>query len=200
MSLSDTPAAALSPAQLKASLWADADRRVYALVRGRCIAGLAERLEQAQGDAELEDFDCLRPGALSAAERAAAPWLVQLRRDSALTDWLLFAADRDHGAGTGSIDGGWGLVVRSALPFLAMRAHARELGRARLPDGAEIALEWMDPEVLQALLASAAPDQLDRVFAGIDEMIVAGAAQWRHASAALGQLQWQQSAVQGDSP
>jgi hypothetical protein len=193
----DAPAAALSPAQLKAALWSDADQRVYALVRGRCIAGLPARLDQAQADAELDDFDCLRPGALSAAERAAAPWLVQLKRDSALTDWLLFAAERDHGA---QREGGWGLIVRSALPFLALRAHARELCQARLPDGRTIALEWMDPEVLQALLASAAPDQLDRVFAGVDELVIAGATQWRHASAALGQLQWRTSAVQGDSP
>lgn len=199
MTRSDSPAATLSPAQLKAALWSDADQRVYALVRGRCIADLPARLEQAQAGDELDDFDCLRPGALSAAERAAAPWLVQLKRDSALTDWLLFAADRDHGAAAGR-EGGWGLIARSALPFLALRAHARELGRARLPDGREIALEWMDPEVLQALLASAAPDQLDRAFAGVDEFIVAGAAQWRHASAALGQLQWRASVVQSDSP
>src|SRR5690349_13239455 len=78
----------LSPAQLLSSLFADPRLRVYGMVLGTRVTDLPQRLAQA-GDL---DYHCLVPGALGAAQRLRAPYLVELRPDAAFTRWLLLEA------------------------------------------------------------------------------------------------------------
>jgi hypothetical protein len=148
------PANAWSLAQQRESLWADAQQRVYALMVASKVPGLRERL--AHGG--VDDWDGLWTGELDADERAAAPLLVTLRRVSSFTDWLLGEA--------GGSFAGWGAIAQSRLPFLAMRAHSRVLCKAQLPNGQAIRVNWMDPEVMEALLPVASPEQLQRVYRG----------------------------------
>jgi len=82
-------ASTLSLPQQREWLWADARQRVYALMVTSKVPGLRERL--AQGG--VDDWDGLWTGELEADERAAAPLLVTLRRDSPFTDWLQEAYD-----------------------------------------------------------------------------------------------------------
>lgn len=166
-----TPSSTLSLAQQRESLWSDASRRVYAAIVAARVPGLRERL--AQGD--VDDWDGLWTGELDAEERAAAPVLVTLKRESAFTDWLLTEAALSCGA--------WGVIVQSRLSFLAMRMHGRALCKAQLPNGQAIRIDWMDPEVMEALLPMAAPDQLQRVYAGCDTLITLGADRWTRWSA-----------------
>ena len=161
-----SPLNTLSPEQQRESLWSDARHRVYALVVSTKVPGLRERL--AQGD--VDDWDGLWTGELDADERAAAPVLATLKRQSAFTDWLLFEAAASFAA--------WGVVAQSRLPFLAMRTHARALCKAQLPNGQAIRVDWMDPEVMEALLPVAAPDQLQRVYAGFDTLVTMSADRW----------------------
>lgn len=169
----------LAAAQHKAALWADAGQAVYAVVMGTRVPGLPARL--AAAGAEVVDHDCLLPGALAPAQQQAAPYLVQLQRDSAFTDWLLFEA--------AAALGDWGLLVRSPARLLALRNHLRQWLQARLPTGETIALDWMDPPVLQALLPHFASGALAAFFGPVQALTVPGPRAWHHAELALGALQ-----------
>lgn len=177
------PASALSLAQQRDSLWADVRQRVYALMLATRIPGLRERL--AQGD--VDDWDGLWTGELDAEERAAAPVIVTLKRESAFTDWLFDEAVASFG--------GWGVIAQSRLPFLAMRTHGRALCKARLPNGQSIRIDWMDPEIVEAVLAVAAPDQLQRVYAGFDTLVTVAPDRWTRWSLSGAQLMRQVTGV-----
>ena len=170
-------AAALSPEQLLSGLWADARLRVYAMVLGSRMAGLPDRLAQADN----LDYHCLVPGALNAAQRVRAPYLVELRRDSPFSRWLLLEA------AAGFAD--WGVVARSSARLLDVRSHARELRTAVSPEGQIFRLDWMDPVVLDLLLGAATPDQLQTIFGRFDALTVTMPQRWREYRLAAGRLQ-----------
>ena len=160
------PTRTLSLAQQRESLWADPRQRVYALILAAKIPGLRARL--AAGD--VGDWDGLWTGELDAEERAAAPVLVTLKRTSPFTDWLFAEAAQGFS--------GWGAIAQSRLPFLAMRMHGRALCKGQLPNGQAIRIDWMDPDVMEALLPVAAPDQLQRVYAGFEALITIAPKRW----------------------
>jgi hypothetical protein len=170
------PTRTVSLAQQRESLWADARQQVYALMVTPKVPGLRERL--AQGD--VDDWDSLWTGELDPEDRAAAPLLVTLKRESAFTDWLLAEAAPGFGP--------WGALAQSRLPFLAMRAHARALCKAQLPNGHSIRVDWMDPEIMEALLPLAAKDQLERIYAGFDSLHTLSAQHWTRWSVSAAQL------------
>ena len=178
---------ALSSAQLKSGLWADNLLQVYALVVGRQIGGLPERLAEADAAAQLASYDCLWPGALSPARRQQAPFLVRLKQQSEFTDWLL----NEAAAGFGE----WGVILRSNRSFLAMRSHCREGSKARLPGGQDIALEWMDPAVLRALLPLAPNDQVEELLSPFDSLVITGARAWTFCTQKFGRLTMQEQPV-----
>jgi len=170
-------APAQSAQQLKSRLWADSRQNVHALVMGSRVPDLPTVLAAA----DVIDHDCLRPGALSRAEQLRAAYLVQLKPESAFTDWLLFEA-------AGSLSD-WGLVAVSGAPRLQLRSHWRGLAEAQLPEGEHIALEWMDPEILWALLPLMDNAGLARFFGPVSTFVQTGAEDWRHARFDFGGLQ-----------
>ncbi|MBB1163165.1 DUF4123 domain-containing protein [Aquariibacter albus] len=170
------PPSALTPAQLKAGLWADARLRVHAVVMGQRVPDLPTRLAAADGLLH----ECLLPGALEPARRRQAPHLVTLGPDAPLTDWLLFEA----AAGLGD----WGLLVLAEAPRLALRQHLRQLLKARLPQGPVIDLDWMDPAVLDCLLPALDPAGCRAFFGPVRSFVVPAATEWRHYEAPLGTL------------
>lgn len=173
--------AALSAAQHKAALWNDAALNVYAVVMGSRVVGLPARLEQAEASPPGLETHCLRAGALSPAEQAAAAHLVRLPPESAFTDWLLGEAAAGHGD--------WGVLARSRLGTIAMRSHARALCQAQTATGEAIKLDWMDPAVLRLLLPLAPPEQLRQIFEPLDSLSILEATRWTHFRLALGRLQ-----------
>jgi hypothetical protein len=184
MAATEPPLApALSLAQRRESLWADARQRVYALMVTRKVPGLRERLAQA----DVDDWDGLWTGELDSEDRAAAPLLVTLKRESAFTDWLLAEAAQGFN--------NWGALAQSPLPFLQMRAHARALCKAQLPNGQAIRVDWMDPEVIEALLPVAPADQLERVYAGLDTLVTLQPDRWTRWSMSAAQLMRETSGV-----
>jgi hypothetical protein len=167
MSDPDTPTlGVLSLDQQREMLWSDARNTVYAVILSARIPGLRARMTQ---DA-VDDWDVLWTGELDPEERARAPVLVTLRRDSPFTDWLLGEAAAEFGP--------WGAIAASSLPFLAMRMHGRALCKAQLPNGQAIRIDWMDPEVMEALLPVATPDQLQGVFSGVDALVTLASDRW----------------------
>jgi hypothetical protein len=187
MNLAAAPsAAALSAAQLLSGLWADERLKVYALVLGTRVGDLAARLAQ---DGKLP-YHCLVPGALDAARRQRAPYLVELKPASPFSRWLLL----DAAAGLGE----WGVVARSAARLIEVRSHARALRQAVGPEQPLFRLDWMDPPVLDLLLASATPDQLPGVFGPLESLTVVAPGQWREYRVEAGRLQFRRVDVLKD--
>jgi|GEM_PF-956950 len=177
----DTPALTLDPAQLKSQLWADPAQRVHAVLMGSRLPGLMERLHGELAANELEDFDCLVPGALSAAQQAEAPYLVRLRAGTAFTDWLLFEACPSLGD--------WGVLATSAVHMTALRSHLRALREARLPNGSIITLDWMDPAVMRLLLPLFDASALTAFMGPVISWVIPGNGQWTLVRAAMGRLE-----------
>lgn len=176
---------ALSRAQLQSALWIDKRLHVYALLMGSRIAGIAERL----ASADVADWHCLVPGALTPAQAAAAPYQVELRRASSFTDWLLFEASAGFGE--------WGVLALSSARGLQMRGHARALCQAVAPDGRILRIDWMDPALLRLLLPLADPGQLTQVFGQIDTLVVPGSREWQFHRLELGMLSQRSCAMLG---
>lgn len=142
--------ARFSLAQLEAALWARG--RVYAVIDGCRVPGLAERLQDSGAD-----FNCLSRGQLDDAQAARAAYIAELRPDEPLLRWLV---DEATAAFTG-----WGVLLVSNRSLLAMREYARDLAEVQLPDGRRRPWRWWDPVLLDALLPLLAPGQRDQVFA-----------------------------------
>lgn len=171
-----TTAPPLAAAQHKAALWADDSVHVYAVLMGSRIPDLPQRL----AEAELADYDCLLPGALAPELQRSAPYLAKLKRESPFTDWLLFEAIASLTE--------WGVLVRSPVRLMSLRNHLRGLLEAQTPGGHRIRLDWMDPELLQALLPLFGPSELHAFFGPAQSLVVTGTQAWRHASLELGRL------------
>lgn len=174
---------AFSLNQLEAALWAMDGARVHAVIDGRVVPDLPARL--AQGDA---DWDCLRRGALPAAQAARAAYIAELKPDSALLRWLI---DEATPAFTG-----WGVLMRSNRPLLAMRELARDLAEVRLPNGDRRPWSWWDPELLEQLLPSCSHDQRDHFFAAGQSVVSLTPRSWTWWAQADGVLQRDERAVQ----
>lgn len=176
---------AQSPQQLAAALWADAGCRVFAVVRGSTVPDLPDTLRAA----DVVDHDCLLPGALPPPQKAAAPYLVQLRQASAFTQWLLFEA-------AGAL-GPWGLLVLSRQAQLPLRNHLRSLGKGLLPDGLVIELDWTDAQVLQAVLPLFDPASLQRFFGPVEALVLPEPTALTRVEAPMGQSRWMRTPILG---
>ena len=152
-------AQAFSYAQLKSALFAREGGRVHAVIDGRVVPELPQRL----ADADTMGWDCLERGALSPQAQRIAAYLVELREPSPFTDWLLAEA-------TAAFPG-WGLAMPGTQPLLAMREHCRGLDDVLMPDGERRPWRWFDPDLLGVLLPSFSPPQLDELF-GMGQQIV----------------------------
>ncbi|MGZ5218077.1 MAG: DUF4123 domain-containing protein [Caldimonas sp.] len=158
--------AAFSPAQLRASLWARQGARVHAVIDGLIVPGIAERLKTA----EVGGWDCLQRGALSAAAAERVPYLAELKPSSPFTDWLLGEATPTYP--------GWGVLIISMQPMLAVREHCRSIGEVTTPDGERRAWRWYDPDVLTAILPTLLAGQLDEVFALRQAIVILAKDAW----------------------
>lgn len=158
--------ASFSYAQLKAALFARDRGRVHAVIDGRVVPGLPQRLKEA----DTNGWDCLERGALSPQAMAHSAYLAELRPDAPFTDWLLAEAPATFP--------GWGLVMASTQPLLPMREHCRDLDDVVTPDGERRPWRWYDPELLALLLPTLSPAQLDALFAAGQQLVLLSPRGW----------------------
>lgn len=158
--------AATSPAQLESLLWPDAAARVHAVIDGTKVPGLPARL----ATEDVAGWDCLERGALEPALAERAPYIAELKRGAAFTDWLLFEASVALA--------GWGVVASSRRALLDMREHFRSLMEVRLPDGTTREWRWYAPDVLDAFIALAGAEQQAALFGPMQLLAVPRPAQW----------------------
>jgi uncharacterized protein DUF4123 len=159
-------AASFTYAQLKSALFARDGGRVHAVIDGRIVPGLPQRLQEA----DTNGWDCLERGALSAEAMARSSYLAELRPEAPFTDWLLTEASAAFP--------GWGLVMASMRPLLPVREFCRDFDDVMMPDGERRPWRWHDPELLALLLPSLAPAQLDALFALGQQIVLPGAQRW----------------------
>ncbi len=158
--------AKLATAQIRSALWDRPDRRVHAVVDGGAVPGLPERLVAAQ----TVGWDCLQRGSMKPEAAAQAAYIVELQPDADFTTWLFGEAC--------SAFEGWGVLMTSARPLLAMREHSRDLAEVLTPDGRRRPWRWWDADLLERLLPSLAPSQLDTFFAVDQQLICPATRQW----------------------
>lgn len=168
----------ISPAQFRELLWSDAGSRVHAVVQAAEIPGWEQRLTT-RGSGE---WDSLWPGALNAEQRRTAPYLVELRPEVELAEWVLFEAAK--------VSPRWGVLLSSRLDFLPLRSALRAICEVQLPDGRRAPLNWMDPELIAILLPLLEPGQLDEMFRGMDRLYLPDAGGWRRCSVEAGRAEW----------
>jgi|ERR1041385_4662742 hypothetical protein len=91
-----------------------------------------------------------------------APYLVELRRDSALLTQL---AHRAWGLS-------WGLFLTSDAGFEDVHRHLRRFLKVETEDGRQLYFRFYDPRALRIFLPTCTPDQLTEFFGPIREFVM----------------------------
>lgn len=152
--------------QLARALWPAAGMRVHALIDAAAVPDLTQTL----ATAECAGWDCLQRGALSPADGARAAYIAELLPEAGFTRWLL----QDIGAAIAV----WGCLATSRQSMLVMREHFRELAEVDLPDHSRRAWRWWDAGLLNSLLPTLSPPQLDAFFAPGHQLVAPAAGGW----------------------
>ena len=150
--------------RLAAQLWPDGDslagEQVYAIVDG----ARDPRIEPMIRGTGLEHL-CLFAGPLTAALRAAAPYVVRLSPAAPLTRRLFESGWHDH----------WCVLARTApdVTLQQLHRHLRTLLRVRDESGRKLMFRFYDPRVLRAYLPSCTAGEARAVFGPIAEFACA---------------------------
>lgn len=110
---------------------------------------------------------CLYTGALSARLQAAAPYIIHLAPQAALTATLL-----RRGWGNS-----WGFltVVPAHVGLNQQRLHFKKLLRVRDEAGTELHFRYYDPRVLRTYLPTCTQDELRQFFGAVPRIVVESA-------------------------
>ncbi len=150
--------------RLAAQLWPDGDSLtgapVYAIVDAARDPGI-EPMIRATG---LEHL-CLFAGPLTAALRAAAPYVVRLSPAATLTRRLFESGWQDS----------WCVLARTGpdVTLQQLHRHLRTLLRVCDESGRKLMFRFYDPRVLRAYLPTCTADEARAVFGPISEFACA---------------------------
>ncbi|MBA3544994.1 MAG: DUF4123 domain-containing protein [Nannocystis sp.] len=120
---------------------------------GRVVTLLAE---------SVDPYASLYDGEQGRAYDDIAPYLVKLRRDSALLERLIAEGWTDA----------WGLYIASGADFDAVRRHLRNFLRVEVEgDPRRLLFRYYDPRVLRDFLGLSTPEQRAALLAGQDAIV-----------------------------
>lgn len=142
--------------KLKELLFASEYESVYAVLDGASVPGLLEKLAEAK-----EEYACLYRGELGPDLAEVAPYLVKLRRESALTDWILAEGWGNH----------WGIFAVSPVGLEALRRHFRGFLRVKDHMGKILYFRYYDPRVLQVYLPTCRRTEISAIFGPVSKYI-----------------------------
>ena len=125
-----------------------ADGRVHAVLAGGRIPHLVERLETMD-----PPRTCLFGGELAENAAELAPWLVELAPDAPLLRQMLCHVPGDAGSMHGFMSLGAGMLIRSDLETMALRAHLRRFLRVLDARGRPFFFRFWEPESAAAYFA-----------------------------------------------
>jgi hypothetical protein len=126
--------------------------RLYAMVDA---AGNASALDVLYENDSLS-FDCLFPGDVEPEVFEAAPFLVDLKDQPEVLDWLL------EGWGES-----WVSFLHSELSLAELQIHLRQFTQVRTPDGAVVWFRFYDPSVLRTAIPVLDTDQCKQMFKSV---------------------------------
>ncbi len=123
--------------QLRALLFAQEDESTYTVLDGASVPELLPKLSEAK-----EEWACLYRGELEPDLAEVAPYLVKLRSESPLTDWILTEGWGNH----------WGIFAVTQAGLEALRRHFRHFLRVKDDAGKILYFRFYDPRVLRVYL------------------------------------------------
>jgi hypothetical protein len=153
---------AISPpsvARLRQLLFASDSESTYAILDGASVPGLPAKLRAAK-----EEWACLYRGELEPDLAEVAPYLIKLRRQSPLTDWIL-------GEGWGRH---WGIFAITQAGLEALRRHLRGFLRVKDSTGKILYFRYYDPRVLRVYLPTCKGAELKTLFGPVSRYAAEG--------------------------
>ena len=141
---------------LKSRLQPPAGQRLYAIVDASVNQLALDYLYEQ----DSLSFDCLLPGDLESDVFEVAPFLVSLKDQPEVLDWLLE---------------GWGehwlSFVHSPVPLDELQVHLRQFTKIRTDSGQAVFFRFFDPRVLVSVVPTLSADQAGQFFEHIDHFI-----------------------------
>lgn len=147
--MSATETAAHNVERLRKLLFASEDDSAYAVLDGASVPDLQEKLLEAK-----EEWACLYRGELEPDLAEVAPYLIKLRPDSPLTDWILTEGWGHH----------WGIFAVTPAGLEALRRHLRGFLRVKDHTGQILYFRYYDPRVLQVFLPTCRRDEIQAIY------------------------------------
>ena len=115
-------------------------------------------------DATYLEKTCLYAGELPWQLKMVAPYLVQLKKGHAFTQFAV-------GQGWGKA---WGIFLRTTVDLKTLRRHLRGFLTVRGPMGERLVFRYYDPRVLRVYLPTCVPDELRTVYGPIGQFLLEG--------------------------
>ncbi len=109
-----------------------------------------------------EEYQSLYEGQECGKLAQVAPYLVKLKKDSALLDTLV-----REGWGQS-----WGVYLTSPSEFADVRRHLRHFLEVKLPDGKQVYFRFYDPRVLRTYLPTCTPEETSQFFGPIKKYLI----------------------------
>ena len=138
-------------------LFADAEAKVYAVLDGASVPKLLEHLAPHAGE-----YECLYRGELKPDLAAAAPYLVSLKHDSELTEWIVQQGWGKH----------WGVFVLSPAELPVLRRHFRTFLIVHTSEGKPLYFRYYDPRVLRVHLPTCNAEELGQMFGPVTDYVM----------------------------
>jgi hypothetical protein len=105
---------------------------------------------------------CLYAGELPWQMKMVAPYLVELKKGHAFTQFAV-------GQGWGKA---WGIFLRTGADLKALRRHLRRFLTVRGPMNERLVFRYYDPRVLRLYLPTCTPEELRTVYGPIDHYLM----------------------------
>jgi len=138
------------------TLFSNNESNVYAVLDGASVPNIIQNLAKYKAKSI-----CLYRGELDLELAQTAPYLVLLKPDSDLTDWVL-----------SGIGHHWGIFAISKANMKDMRKHFRTFLMVYDPDGQPMYFRYYDPRVLRVFLPTCNDDEIRQIFGPIDRYYV----------------------------
>jgi hypothetical protein len=138
-------------------LFADSQAKVFAVLDGASVPSLLEHLAP-----HTPEYECLYRGELKPDVAAAAPYLVHLKADSDLTNWVIEQGWGKH----------WGVFAICQAELPVMRRHFRSFLLVHDSEGKALYFRYYDPRVLRTHLPTCNAEELATMFGPVSAYVM----------------------------
>lgn len=134
--------------QLHEHLFSEHETHVYAILDGASIPNLLPTLESNEAE-----HVCLYRGELEPELAQTAPYLVLMKPQTALTNWILSGFGRH-----------WGIFAVTRSSMVEMRQHFRKFIMVYDHEGKPLYFRYYDPRVFQTYLPNCNSEKTQTIF------------------------------------